>query len=279
MTSSVQEFYEHNTKRFLRYGGGNAIGAIHRKLWAPSVRTREDALLFINHWIHNQLAEYRSASEGETRYLDLGCGVGGTSLFLAESTDANLHGLTLSPLQAKNAAHRASELQLQDRCSFFVADFETLPTTRVYDAAFAIEAFAHCSDPLRFFKQVSECLRPGAVLIIVDDMLAEQRDRYPAGSVRNTWLQRFKTGWRINTLLEPASILALAEKAGLTFKSSHNFTDYVRITRGILRWVLTGFARLPVSGTYWQSLSGGIALQVCIAEGWVQYTGLVFEQV
>jgi hypothetical protein len=45
----------------------------------------------------------------------------------------------------------------------------------------------------------------------------------------------------------------------------------------VLRAV-TWLTRLPVRSAYWQNLSGGSALQVCVAHGWTRYLALIFEK-
>jgi len=276
MTSSVREYYDLNTKRFLRFGAGGKVGAIHRKLWGPGVQTREGALLFINKWVVRQLQKNKPEATSSARYLDLGCGVGGTALFVAKSIVAHVRGITLSAKQAQIARERANENDLKDRCSFIVADFEAHPTTQNFDAAFAIESFAHSSNPEKFFQQISERLHPGGLLLLVEDMLAEHLDENATGPT--TWLRRFKQGWRLNAVMKPSRIHALAQDAGFRLKSAHNFTAYIQTGSGILRNVFKWLTRLPLPGAYWQSLSGGLALDVCISRGWVLYQGLIFEK-
>ena len=42
--------------------------------------------------------------------LDVGCGIGGSTIYLAKKFDAQAVGITLSPVQAKRAGERAAEL-------------------------------------------------------------------------------------------------------------------------------------------------------------------------
>ena len=43
MQDEVSVYYEKNTACFRRFGGGGDVGAIHRKVWAPEVKTKNDA--------------------------------------------------------------------------------------------------------------------------------------------------------------------------------------------------------------------------------------------
>jgi hypothetical protein len=41
----VARYYDANTRRFLRLGGGGQMAAIHRPIWAPGVQTAGQAFL------------------------------------------------------------------------------------------------------------------------------------------------------------------------------------------------------------------------------------------
>jgi len=51
-----------------------------------------------------QLADIKHGSE----ILDIGCGMGGSSLFLARNYNANRHGITISPVQVEMATAAAA---------------------------------------------------------------------------------------------------------------------------------------------------------------------------
>jgi tocopherol O-methyltransferase len=50
--------------------------------------------------------------------LDVGCGIGGSSLYLSQKFNASAMGITLSPVQATRATQRAEEAGLGQRFSF-----------------------------------------------------------------------------------------------------------------------------------------------------------------
>lgn len=278
MTLSIRDYYDRNTNRFLRFGGGKRVGAIHRKLWAPGVNTGEQALLYINRWIAGELFPSRLASDGSKRWLDVGCGVGGTATYLAEHLDAHVTGITISAKQAAIARSRARQAGLLDFCSFIAADFHALPARVEFDGAYAIEAFAHSRHPDRFFEQISKLLKPGGKAIIVDDVLAELPSQDNASNQRGIWTERFRMGWRLHALLKPARIVEAAEKAGLNLIAQQDFSTFIKPLSKRMETIFRWVALLPLPGAYWQSLRGGMALQICLAHGWVRYQGLVFEK-
>ena len=83
----VADYYDGNTRRFLRFGRGGAQLAIHRQVWAPGIRKTLQAALYINRRIEEQ-----AVAADADRILDLGCGVGGTMIDLASSRRAATPG-------------------------------------------------------------------------------------------------------------------------------------------------------------------------------------------
>jgi len=278
-TRRVADYYDRNTGRFLRFGGGRNAATIHRRLWAPGVTTSDQAL----RQIHRLLAEWlRPAFEsagGDRLILDLGCGVGGTALDLAARLEANVIGLTLSPLQARQASARAGVAQIESTCRFAVADFHHLPLRCRASAAYAIESFAHAVDPQRFFAEARSCLAPGGRLIVVDDFLAEVSN--PSARAwpwdRARWTGRFAEGWRLGRWMTARQAAELASAAGFELLSSEDLTPWLRLPPGWLLTLLRLAATVRLPSTYWESLAGGIALQVCQQQGWARYKALVFS--
>ncbi|HBE34944.1 MAG TPA: SAM-dependent methyltransferase, partial [Cyanobacteria bacterium UBA11368] len=60
--------------------------------------------------------------QGAQTILDVGCGIGGSSLYLAQKYNATVTGITLSPVQASRAKERAASANLSQQTSFQVAD-------------------------------------------------------------------------------------------------------------------------------------------------------------
>src|SRR5918998_649666 len=53
-----------------------------------------------------------------SRVLDVGCGVGGSTLWLARNLDCTVVGITISPVQAEMATEKARKEGLQKRARF-----------------------------------------------------------------------------------------------------------------------------------------------------------------
>ena len=63
------------------------------------------------------------------RVLDIGCGWGGTALYLNRVADVDVLGVTLSEEQLKVARRRAEEAGVADRVKFELIDYRALTGT------------------------------------------------------------------------------------------------------------------------------------------------------
>jgi tocopherol O-methyltransferase len=99
--------------------------------------------------------------------LDVGCGLGGSSRWLAKNLHCSVVGLTISPVQAAIARWRARASGLGRRTRFFVMDANRLQfPAESFDAVWVIECSEHLADKPRFIERCARLLRPGGVLAL-----------------------------------------------------------------------------------------------------------------
>lgn len=276
----VRAYYEHNTGRFLARGAQQRTGTIHRAVWAPGVRSAEQALQYLNERLLADLEALRTARRWPyLRTLDLGCGVG-ASLFYAAARFSHPFwglGLTISPSQARLARQTAQELDLARRTAFVEGDFLHPPLGQACEAAWAFESFAHTDNPGAFFAAAAAMLKPGGWLILCDDTLSPSGEA--AGAAR--LLELFRWGWNVPAVLPFARLLALADQAGLRLHSERDLTPHLR-PRGLPAWLVRLWAavlqRQRRPDPYWRAVLGGQAQAACYRRGWLAYRYLVFEK-
>ena len=279
---SVRQYYEHNTRRFLRHGQHDHTDYMHQPLW---VHPEMDLNAALNH-IHTLiLRSVESLDSPDLCLLDLGCGVGGSVCYLAQHThsDTQLYGITISPLQAQLGQQKCVQLGLANRVTLQAGDYLAIPPEiPQVNLAYSIEAFVHATDAQRYFQQAAQHLLPGGRLLILDDFLTPQALALPAGHLGHTLIKRFRKGWMAESLKGIDEVRGLAENAGLRLKENEDMTPFMRIGRPRDRWIgyLLPFVRLLAKGSpYFRALMGGNAKQRCIKNGWVEYRFLVFEKI
>jgi cyclopropane fatty-acyl-phospholipid synthase-like methyltransferase len=91
----------------------NEVGALHYGWWDDTTHNLKEALQREN----EILADKANIQKGE-HVLDAGCGVGGSSVFLAGSRGADVVGITVSPLQIRLAKERARREGVESNTSF-----------------------------------------------------------------------------------------------------------------------------------------------------------------
>ncbi|GJD22277.1 methyltransferase type 11 [Rivularia sp. IAM M-261] len=106
--------------------------------------------------------------EQASHILDVGCGIGGSSLYLAGKYNASVTGITLSPVQATRAKQRAAEFGLSDRANFQVADALNMPfADNSFDLIWSLESGEHMPDKVKFLQECYRVLKPGGTMIVV----------------------------------------------------------------------------------------------------------------
>ena len=113
-----------------------------------------------------QLARRAGIPRG-ANVLDIGCGVGGSALWLAEQYECRVTGMTISPVQARMATRKAKSGGLDGRVCFEVKDANRWqPEPASFDAIWIMESSEHFPDKKHFFERCALALKPGGTLAV-----------------------------------------------------------------------------------------------------------------
>jgi cyclopropane fatty-acyl-phospholipid synthase-like methyltransferase len=269
----VRRYYDRNAVRFERHAGRTTI---HRAVWGPGVNTAEDAFHSVDERILGVLRTLRPVPS----VVDLGCGIGASLLYLASRMNLDGEGITISPVQAARATALIADAHPIGRVRCREGNYLALPSDLTdADLAFSIEAFVHSPDPRAYFEEAARILRPGGRLAICDDFLAPGASARTGRAAR--WLDEFRRGWHVGSLVTVADASAMAADAGLALVGDDDLTPYLELRRWRDIWVsvLVGAGRfLPLDGAYWHALLGGNALQRALGNGTLHHRFLVFER-
>jgi tocopherol O-methyltransferase len=134
---------------------------IHHGLW----EAQEPARVAVQR-LTDTLAREAGIS-GDARVLDVGCGMGGSSIHLAREIGCQVTGVTLSPFQRWWATTAAGWHRVTAKTQFLCADAEHVSFEDAsFDVVWSVECTEHLFDKPAFFKKAAGWLRPGGRLAI-----------------------------------------------------------------------------------------------------------------
>ncbi len=274
----LKAYYDKNTIFFNKFGKAGRTHNIHASIWHEGIADPFSASHYSNQLI---LETIISTRKDNATILDLGCGIGGSLIYLSERLNSNftLAGITLSSYQAQNAlSHIRSEIA--SRIAIQQGDFHELPEfwQTHFDVVYAIESFVHSDDPTHFIKEASRVLRPGGLLLLIDTFPQSHKSSQKVDG----YIKDYQTQWGAGNTLTPEELFKIASEYGLQPAHNEDLTKYIATNRRRDYWIgLLNklFRPLLRSHIYLQSLRGGHAVQMGFRQGWLSYRFLKFIKV
>jgi cyclopropane fatty-acyl-phospholipid synthase-like methyltransferase len=150
LTNAIQEHYDLASPYYEKLWGKH----LHHGYYQTGHESKEEAADNLIKY----LVELVGIREG-ARVLDVGCGIGGTSIWLAENLGCKVTGVTISPIQVQMATEAAQHLR--NKPTFLLDDANNLSITGSYDIVWAVEVISHLSNRSEFFRRMSRLLVPG----------------------------------------------------------------------------------------------------------------------
>jgi cyclopropane fatty-acyl-phospholipid synthase-like methyltransferase len=216
--------------------------SVHFGYSDTTTRSHTDALLNMN----RVLAD-RASIQPSARVLDAGCGVGGSSIWLAQARGATVVGITPVASQVARARTFAAARKLEKQVTFEQADYASTPfPDKSFDVVWALESLCHAPDKAAFYREAARVLRPGGRLVLAEYIRAAR----PLSAGGERLLHQWLDGWAIPDLDTRAEHLAHVAAAGLTGAQIDDATAYTRpslrrlyqLTRWLYPLAVTGRA-------------------------------------
>jgi tocopherol O-methyltransferase len=161
----IRDFYDASTPLWLNTWGEQ----MHHGYYGPDGKRKVDHGQAQIDMIEQLLHWGGVADRSFTRFLDAGCGVGGSSRYLARRyPGAEGLGVTLSPVQAHRGNGYNREAGLSDRVTLIAKDVYALQAeqTGTFDLIWSMESAEHMADKEGLFRLFHEMLRPGGTLLM-----------------------------------------------------------------------------------------------------------------
>lgn len=190
-----------NTQKIASYYNWNQLAysllwsrtGLHYGFWNAGTRSVDEAVRNANQAVCDMLD-----IGPRDRVLDAGCGIGGTSVYIAEQTGSEVVGLTLSKVQQSVAAMRALRSKASKRLDFFLSDYTNtgLPSGS-FTKAFCLESANYSEPKDAVVREIYRLLAPGGRVFIVDGYLTEKPMDKP--EIKDAY-QRMVEGWAMQSM-------------------------------------------------------------------------------
>ncbi|WP_314245029.1 SAM-dependent methyltransferase [Streptomyces sp. DSM 40907] len=219
---SIRLYYSRKTQEILhKYGPGPRVH-FHVGLYPdgpPDSTVPQNVLKQRLLDAQERIVEHAARSWGAydvspRRLLDIGCGLGGTSLYWAQEHGASVTGLTVAAEHIPIVRHLARRAGVGERVKPVLADVHDLDETCAYDAVYANESSGY-TDRTRLFEVVAKALEPGGWFGIQEHFVG-----------RSAW-REFIDGYYRTRLGLRGEYLAAAEAAGFDLVHEEDVTDSV----------------------------------------------------
>ncbi|MFL5347795.1 MAG: SAM-dependent methyltransferase [Hyalangium sp.] len=188
MRDEVAAYYDAKTEGILRrYGPGPRVhyhtGLVDE---TPPPGMSAEALKVLIHESQEDLLRELALSVGEPlrgrEVLDVGCGLGGGSLYWASVHGARVTAITIAPSHVPHVQRFASMVGVADRVTPMVCDAMEVPGQERFDLVVAVESSCYLARR-QWFRKLHSLLRPGGMVAIADCFLGRPElaapfDRY-----------------------------------------------------------------------------------------------------
>lgn len=178
-------FYENKTQAILRrYGPGPRIhyhtGLVEEGPIRDSdpERLRQSLVLSQERLLDHAAKIWEFESLAGCEILDVGCGLGGGSLYLAQEFGARVTALTIAPSHAELVRRFAAQVGVSNLVIPMIGDALQVPAEPRFDAAIAIDSSSSFPRAL-WFRRLAKALRPNGRVLIADCFLEDQKYEGP----------------------------------------------------------------------------------------------------
>jgi len=165
----IAGFYDRSSQLWEEVWGEH----MHHGYYVPADRTDHvqaqiDLIDEVLKWAGVPEPTGENAADLPKKCVDVGCGIGGSSRHIAKKYGCTANGITLSPYQAGRGNELAKEQEVDDLCSFQVADALDQPfEDNTFDLIWSLESGEHMPDKEQFVNELFRVATPGGRIIIV----------------------------------------------------------------------------------------------------------------
>jgi cyclopropane fatty-acyl-phospholipid synthase-like methyltransferase len=198
--------------------------AIHYGYWDETVRSFRQSLAKMN-----EVMAITAQIKPTDTVLDAGCGVGGSSIFLANWIGCRVTGITLSEDQGQQAIENAKKKNVESLVDFRVMDYcATNCPDESFDVVWGCESICYADDKQKFIQEAYRLLKPGGRLVVADGFITKfENNEHP---IIRQWLD----GWQVNYLETLERFCSFMQQTGFSNILYRDISTYTANSSGRL---------------------------------------------
>lgn len=215
----IVDYYENCQVDYEEFWHLNARMCMHYGFWDDTTPNLRTALSNMN----VRVAEYGGVRSGD-KVLDAGCGVGGSSIFLATQLGCSPTGISLSAYQIEQCRANAAAHGVAETTTFEVQNYlETPYEDNTFDVVWGVESVCYAYDKLDFLREAFRILKPGGRLIVADFFSNNVEPNSPGAILMDKWTKT----WAIRSYADVDEFWNKMHAAGFTDCKQQDVTRHV----------------------------------------------------
>lgn len=229
----VKDYYNHNQVLYNIFYS-NGTDGLHYGFWEKNTKSHAESIINTTKFIAKCLKINKN-----DKVLDAGCGIGGSSIYLAKNYGAKVVGITLSEVQLKAANEKALKLGLQNQVKFAIQDFtKTNFNDKSFSKIFGLESICYSNKKIDFLKEAYRLLKKGGIITVADGFQVRTNLSDKEKEIYQKWLK----GWIVPNLATVESFRNDLKKAGFkNIKYYDKFNEIKKTRDRIFRIGIFGY--------------------------------------
>ena len=216
---------------------------MHFGFWDNFTKSHKESLLNQN----EKLAELACVNKNDI-ILDAGCGVGGTSIWLAKKFNVIVYAINLNRKQIKLAKKYAIENKVSHLTNFLAGDYNaTSFPSEMFTVILAQESLPHANNKRKFLSEAYRLLKKGGRLVTADYFLSKNK----LNEIESKILSKWMSGWAMSNFMLTKEFIKIAYKVG--FKKIKYYETSRLIEPSLRRLVRLFYFTYPI-GIFLESL-------------------------
>lgn len=269
LAKRIQSFYDESSGLWEQVWGEH----MHHGYYGTEGRDRPQSPQQAQRILIEQLLSW-SGVQSPGNVLDVGCGIGGSTLYLSAKYGASATGITLSPVQAKRAEARAEVNGFGEKVTFQVADALAMPfADESFDFVWSLESGEHMPDKAKFLQECCRVLKPGGTLLVATWCHRDLAEKGPLTARERKHLEDLYRLYHLPHVISLAEYGAIAQTLPLQKMQTADWSKAVApFWDDVVRSALNPKVLWGIATAGWQTFEGALAIPL-MQEGY--RTGLI----